>query len=86
MRYFNLLDIQYVVLALFMGLGGLIVIWLSFAGHLEERKGDAEAEHYPEGIRIGKGPIPPLLILVYAGFSLWALGYVIRVGIMGPAF
>jgi len=86
MRFFPLLDIQYVVLAFFMGLGGLVAIWLAFRGHPRRGEGEVEEGEYPEGIKIGKGRIPPLLILVYAGFCLWALGYAIKVGILGPPF
>jgi hypothetical protein len=86
MRFFPLLDIQYVTLAFFMGLGGLIAIWLAFRGHRREGEGQVEEGEYPDGIRIGRGPLPPLLVLVYAGFLLWALAYAIKVGIMGPSF
>lgn len=87
MRFFPMLDIQYVVLALFMGLGALLVLWISFrgyGGHEEER--EEKLEHYPEGIRAGRGPIPALLLLVYVGFLIWALGYALKVGVWGPPF
>lgn len=87
MRFFPMLDLQYVVLALFMGLGALLVLWMSFRGYHESReKEEGDLEHYPEGIRTGRGPIPALLVLVYMGFLLWALGYALKVGVWGPPF
>lgn len=82
-----MLDLQYVVLALFMGLGALLVLWICFRGyHGPEEEQQQDQEHYPEGIRIGRGPIPPVLVLVYVGFLLWALGYALKVGVSGPPF
>ncbi len=86
MRYFALLDFQYVVLLVFLGLTVLILIYLAFYGHAlhrgKQEKSD-ETEGYPEGIRVSRNPIPPILIFLYVTFVLWALGYLIVVGLLG---
>ena len=85
MRSFPMIDVHYVVLALFMGLGALLVLWIAFRGYHEAHEDEkADLEAYPDGIRTGKGPIPALLLLVYVGFLIWALGYVLKVGVAGP--
>ncbi len=82
-----MLDFQYVVLAFFMGLGALLILWVCFRGyHQQEEEKEQDLEHYPEGIRTGKGPIPALLLIVYLGFLFWALGYALKVGVWGPPF
>ncbi|NIO03379.1 MAG: hypothetical protein GTN74_01860 [Proteobacteria bacterium] len=89
MRYFTLLDFQYVVLLVFLGLSGLIVIYLAFSGYGHERgrrKRPDETEDYPEGIQVERNRIPPILIFVYIAFILWAVGYVIVIGLRGKAF
>lgn len=69
-----------------MGLGAVLILWISFRGYHWLSKEEDTSEEYPEGIRAGQGPIPPLLLLVYVGFVLWALGYVLVVGLGGPPF
>lgn len=87
MRSFPMMDFQYVVLALFMGLGALLVLWIAFRGYHEAHEEKEEGlEGYPDGIKAGRGPIPALLLLVYVGFLIWALGYVLKVGVAGPPF
>lgn len=87
MRLFSSLDLQYVILAFFMGLGALLVLWIAFGsneGHRGEKAPDLEL--YPDGIHIGRGTVPTLLLVIYVGFVIWALAYVWKVGVNGPAF
>lgn len=87
MRFFPMLDLQYVVLALFMGLGALLVLWISFRGYYgRHEEQEQDLEKYPDGIRAGRGPIPALLLLIYMGFFVWALGYALMVGLAGSPF
>ncbi len=86
MRSFPMIDVQYVVLALFMGLGALLVLWIAFRGYHDEEDEERDLEGYPDGIKAGNGPIPALLLLIYAGFLIWALGYALKVGVAGPPF
>jgi hypothetical protein len=85
MRYFPLLDFQYTVLLFFFGLAFLMLIWLAFA--YEEREGEQNIrEEYPDGLRDGSGPVPLLLIFLYLGFIIWAVAYVVVIGIQGHPF
>jgi len=89
MRYFTLLDFQYVVLLVFLGLTALILIYLAFSGYHKERgrrKRRDETEDYPEGIQVERNRIPPILIFIYVSFIIWALGYLIVIGLRGEAF
>ena len=85
MRYFPLLDFQYTVLLIFLGLAFLMLIWLAFA--YEEGEGKQEArEKYPDGIEERNGPVPLLLLFLYLGFIIWAVAYVAVIGIQGHPF
>ncbi len=89
MRYFTLLDFQYVVLLVFLGLTALILIYLAFSGYVYgkgRRKRPDETEDYPEGIQVERNRIPPILIFIYIAFILWAVGYVVVIGLRGKAF
>lgn len=89
MRYFPLLDFQYVVLLVFLGLTVLLLIYLAFGGDVFNRKRrekPEKTEDYPEGIQVSRKPIPPFLVFVYVIFVLWALGYLIVIGLRGGPF
>ncbi len=89
MRFFPLLDFQYTMLLIFLGLIALILIYVAFQGELlSGRRTDEQGaiEQYPEGIRGKNQPIPLLLIFIYVGVAIWALGYLIFIGIRGIAF
>jgi hypothetical protein len=88
MRFFPIVDFQYAVLALFLGLGALVALVLAFRdyGSPDRREDAPRLEEYPENIRTGHGTISPLLIFVYVGFAIWALVYAILQGIVGPPF
>jgi hypothetical protein len=77
-----------VVLLFFLGLAALALICVAFSGYgsRREREEDSEEpEEYPEGIQVGKGPIPSLMVFVYVAFIIWAVGYVLVIGILkGP--
>ncbi len=45
-----------------------------------------EPEHYADGLQIEKNPIPPILVFVYSAFLIWAVAYMIVVGIKGEPF
>jgi hypothetical protein len=86
MRYFALLDFQTVMLLTFLGTIAFVLLYVGFAARVSSKKGEGGEEDFPEGIKIGKGPIPRILIFVYAGFIAWALTYVIMMGIRGEPF
>ena len=90
MRFFDVLDFQYLVLAVFLGTASLLIIYLGFRSYSyswKERPKSAGDEHeYPGGIKIGTHPIPPLLYFIFLGFGVWFLIYVIFYGILGEPF
>ena len=88
MRFFSVLDSQYAMLSLFLGLIILILVYIAFGGYVfPTRKGRRhEIEEYPEGIRAQNGPLPLLLFFIYLSFFIWAIGYVVVIGIRGGAF
>jgi hypothetical protein len=89
MRYFALLDFQVVVLSVFLGLAVLFLICVAFSLHepgQEKRRKPEKTEDYPEGIQVSENGIPPLLIFIYGGVIVWALGYMIVIGLRGMAF
>jgi len=73
------------VLALFLGLGALILIYLSWAGYRRTRDDkELDTDNDNELIsRHGRNPIAPVLIILYAGIALWALIYLVFIGIKG---
>ena len=84
MRYFTLLDFQHWVLALFLGLLAVILIYVAWRLYPEQKDTAGiipPADHTPDS-----NPIPPILIFVSVGALLWALGYVIVEGMLGGAF
>jgi len=90
MRFFDLLDFQYLILAIFLGLVSAVLIYLGFQSYSFSRKGKKEEEEiedeFPGGIRVQNHSIPPFLIFVVIGFILWAIAYVVLYGLWGQPF
>jgi len=85
MRYFPLLDFQYIVLIIYLGIASLIVLYLAFT-YQEKDEGQEIEEAYPAGIQGRNGPVPLVLIFLYLGFIIWAIVYVVTIGIKGQPF
>ena len=91
MRYFALLDLQHMVLALFLGLGLVILLYAAWMGYRDrepdepaERPGETrEDEDAEPGGEHEDNPVSPMLILLYVGVVTWMVAYVIVVGIRG---
>jgi hypothetical protein len=86
MRYFNLLDFQYIVLALFIGIAVTILLYVAFGGSALSLKRKKAPEEFAEGLQIEKNPVPPILVFVYTAFFIWAVVYMIVEGIRGGPF
>ena len=89
MRLFALLDAQHLILGVFLGLVCAILIYLGFqsARYARPRKPEEEEREsgYPDGLEIVNGPVPPLLLFLFAGFVVWFIFYVIFFGVQrGP--
>jgi hypothetical protein len=88
MPYFPLTTLQEMALALFLGLGTLVLLYVAWAYY---PAGPAEpgAEEAPKPEEAGSGagprkadrPLPPLLIVVYVGVIAWVLAYLVLVGL-----
>jgi hypothetical protein len=89
MRFFSLLDFQYVMLLIFLGLIALILLYVAFYRHdfiLGRGEKKEETEEYPGGIQARNRPIPLILIFLYLGLVVWVLAYVVMIGIRGAPF
>jgi hypothetical protein len=88
MQFFPLVDFQHWILAVFLGLILLILVYLAFGSH--DRRTESAAENDEREILFGEEPVkkatPPLLIVVFLGAILFALGYFILIGVQGPPF
>jgi hypothetical protein len=83
-----LLDIRDVTLSLFLGVAAVLIIWLAFR-YPRERASTRRTRHveeYQEGLASSDGPIPPLLVFLYVVFLVWAVGYLLAIGIWGGPF
>jgi len=90
-RFFEVLDFQHMVLAIFLGLVAALVIYMGFRGDRYRRMGSDVAEPHEgepdvaEKLGAGSNPIPPILIFLYAGFIVWCIVYAIYFGLKrGP--
>ena len=89
MRYFPLFDFQMVVLLSFFGLTILLLLYIAlgkFVAFTGQKKGEEEKEEFPDGIQTTRKPFPLILVLIYIGFILWAISYVVVIGIRGGPF
>ena len=93
MRFFPLLDFQHWVLAFFLGLTAVILVYLAFGSYQRRRADGKQPVEEPQSVGEVAGdykdehnPVPPFLKVVYAGIVVAALGYMIVVGIRGGAF
>jgi hypothetical protein len=90
MRFFFLHDYQDWLLALFLGLVLATLIYLAFRSYgYSRQRADERARQefkYPEGMKGANFPTPPLILFIYIGFVVWAIFYVILVGIKGGPY
>ncbi len=93
MRYFPLLDLQHMVLAVFLGLIAFVLIcaaWGSYPKRREsacpEEPGAPSDQELLTGPGGGHNPFAPFLVYIYIGAAVWALGYMIVIGLAGGAF
>ena len=78
-----------VVLLTCLGLVALVLLYVGFGSSYFSRPSpgkDGEKDDYPAGIRARRRPVPPLLIFLYVAFVIWAVIYVIVIGIRGRPF
>ncbi|MFZ3044618.1 MAG: hypothetical protein WA151_01785 [Desulfatirhabdiaceae bacterium] len=88
MRYFNLLNIQQIVLAVFPALSSVILVGVALAfTHFRGR--DAENRQmrvtliYPDGIEERNAPFPLFLFLVILGTFVWGAAFILLFALTG---
>ena len=92
MRFFAILDFQHEILAVFLGLVTVLLIYLAlrsyrYSRERKDEKGPGEEEFYESiGVRIKNHPVPPFLLFLILGFIIWFFFYVIIFGIKGGPF
>jgi hypothetical protein len=89
MRFFPVFDFQMVVLLTFLGLVALSLLYIAFGSSRfseEQDNKEEEVEDYPGEIKAARRPLPPILIFVYVAFIVWAIVYVVAIGIKGGPF
>lgn len=90
MRFFALVDFKDTVLAIFLGLVSLILVymaWGSYPRHRapvsEEKLRELKGHELLTGHDAEENPVAPFLILIYIGFIVWAIVYAFFVGVWG---
>jgi len=93
MRFFVWLDFQYEMIALFLGVISLIMVYAAWAGYQKRRIAGTEEEHEePRRHEPGtarhpdKNPIGPFLIYTYLLIAAWSFSYLIYVWANGSRF
>lgn len=85
MRFFPLLDFQYMALAFFLGLICLILVYIAWGAYPDRSPDEKEIDEFEitNDHEHKKNPIAPFLIFIFVGVTAWALAYAIVVGIFG---
>lgn len=58
-------------------LGFLALVLVHQAADLSVGGREGEPTEFPDGLREGHGPVPVLLVALYAGLAIWAIVYVL---------
>jgi hypothetical protein len=88
MRYFDLLNIQHFVLYLFPALATILLVAIGFGFSHLRREDSAKREtriieEFPGGIQGRNAPFPFVLMLIIAGTVIWAIAYILGIGLLG---
>lgn len=92
MRYFPILDFKYAVLAIFLGMVSVILVYITWAAYAARREKEAserparEVQDLVQTREVEDNPVVPLLIVIYVGVIIWVVAYLILVGMEGGPF
>ena len=91
MRFFDLLNIQHVVLYLFPALAFIVLFIAGLKFSVIKTKNSTKRqsqiiEKYPGGIEGRNAPFPLVLTLTIAGTIVWGLLYIFFIGTLGVKF
>ena len=86
MRIFHLLNFQHVILYVFPTLIFVILLAVSleksvFKTRKSERVKDDIHHRYPENLAEKNAPFPIIMMLILVGTILWAVSYILLIGI-----
>jgi hypothetical protein len=87
MLFFPLVPFQEWILAFSLGLGTFLLLYLAWTSYPKDStmgKSKPESQEIREAAEKSEtpnNPIPPFLIFIYVGVALWALVYLIFVGL-----
>jgi len=89
-RFFNLLNIQHLVMAVFPALLCVVLVGIAlsfshFRGKASEDRRNRVTGTYPDDIEERDAPFPLFLFLVIVGTVLWGIGYILMIGLTGEA-
>ena len=90
MRFFFLQDYRHWLLSVFLGLVLAILVYLAFQsyGYSKARADERSKEEldYPDDLKGKNMPVPPFFLFLGLGFVVWAICYVIFIGIRSGPF
>ncbi len=93
MRFFTVVDYQYMVLGFFLGVVCLILACMAWGSYpfrqkSKDSKGPVGPEEAEAGGEYESGvpPATPFLFLLYIGIAVWSVFYMIVVGVRGGSF
>ena len=88
MRFFELLNVQDIVLYFFPAVLAILIVGTAL-GYVHFRTARSEERMkrayyiFPEDIEDRRSPIPLALILIIAGTVVWAFFYILAIGLWG---
>ncbi len=84
MRYFVWVDFQYEMLALFLGVVSVILVYMAWSSYPKGRVGrtgeelaERSGHERDSGHDYEKVPIAPFIIFIYAVTAVWSVSYLI---------
>jgi hypothetical protein len=88
MRYFDLLNLQHFILYILPAAVSIIVFAVGLGFYYVRRPDSSERENqiieeYPGGIQGRNAPFPMVVTLIIAGTVVWAVAYILLIGILG---
>jgi hypothetical protein len=88
MPYFPIATFQEMILAFFLGLGTFVLLYLAWGSYPRDRREGLDKEREKQDTeesvdvpQVADNPVPPFLLLIYAGLTVWILSYLIIIGI-----
>ena len=88
MPYFPITTFQEMILAFFLGLGTFVLLYLAWGSYPRDRREGMEKEPEKKETlepvdvpQTADNPVPPFLLFIYVGLTVWILTYLIIIGL-----